>query len=656
MTGPACNLDTQTTQEKKDSRPLFRDLHNCGTAMTGDWALLKHALGDTVLNIWMHLCQVRDKSKVGKHSGKVWYSCLGISRKLEIPLPAVKWAFSKLTRLGLLKPLPAEDMFDEPGWRRRGKKQRVYYRIVYGKFVKFMDEGMGIRTNVYVPKATLLAIQKEKSDWGGIRVGQGTFPTNLTNQYRRLRNLMQFKQDPEKIKKVLAEKNPSVSLAEIERLLEGDEKGTKGSLAVLVSGFSPKQDSNLCALSSSILAQNEPFLVPKQEQPFPKQQHPKPETGTVTNNYSRSLIKTLVTNYVVKQSNFEKETSDSVASQPRRVDPLSALLSGNALLARTSESTASVLLGGSAASQVNALSVEDAQEENWNVVVDQEQGEDVNESCVQDKDEGAAQDESEEVAGKNEGCADKKGGAGVVRESRQAAKVGSGAFSDSGFGGFTLEGFLTRQMLNAAFSSFPDVVTLRLPCIPPPPKLPEEVNEVRDGDMLLLAFQTVLEHVIGKEAYIVELHKNGRNQRKRLDPNLAACAALLREHDLAPIPWVAWSFKQWTAISGGKKKRPPLKWVFNASRVSKQHGWCRAETVNFYATRTVFTESAKELLARWYAMRREVVRNPTADIAALSERVFPGGGYAAFLEKSQMDALKTGESIKSKVENGEWVW
>lgn len=144
---------------------------------------------------------------------------------------------------------------------------------------------------------------------------------------------------------------------------------------------------------------------------------------------------------------------------------------------------------------------------------------------------------------------------------------------------------------------------------------------------------------------------------------LRNCARAMRDHDVEPVAWVAWSWDVWNhaaAQRGRASQPPPLRWVFSDRRVVDRHGWFRSETGHFRTRRMArWAPAVRDLWARWNSLLSRVRGLHPVDHA---DRVrgevavaFPDG-YEAHSARAVAASAAQRAEIADAFERGVYLW
>jgi hypothetical protein len=210
----------------------------------------------------------------------------------------------------------------------------------------------------------------------------------------------------------------------------------------------------------------------------------------------------------------------------------------------------------------------------------------------------------------------------------------------------------------------PEPTATRIPpaYTPAAPKLPANWGDDDTLTLMLATYRKALEALTGERcyAYLGGLPEQGSKARD----GLTAAAAKLREHEVAPAPWVAFSLEVWrehvTAKgkgSKGGKGLPPVGYVFDAERIEAQRGWFRSREGDYCGQEVLMTTAHREVVRRWHAMREALVKAETLDAAETIVVGYTGGGdYDALVQEAVTIGTVLQDEMGRCVRAGGWVW
>lgn len=193
----------------------------------------------------------------------------------------------------------------------------------------------------------------------------------------------------------------------------------------------------------------------------------------------------------------------------------------------------------------------------------------------------------------------------------------------------------------------------RVPCAstPHPPRLQQDASDRELVDALLRAYRgCVSERYRTKCGVLFRGLKPGDKQYA----SILACARALREQDMAPAAWAAFSIDQWRQY-GQNPKPPPITWVMASSRVEKHHGWFHAEESGYGGGRLVFGARHRELVQRYTDCQFWLAQNP-GKLQHLLEHYFPGDLYERLVVDAKKEAVEIQLELNHKASRGDFLW
>ena len=209
---------------------------------------------------------------------------------------------------------------------------------------------------------------------------------------------------------------------------------------------------------------------------------------------------------------------------------------------------------------------------------------------------------------------------------------------------------------------FPSAQYIGVAKLPPPPKL-EEGNIALFIKTLASSYRAGIEARYNKKCYAFT---KGDIEKSKYRKALEDAAKLLKEFEIAPMAWVAWSCDKWLQGYGYEKKNPknkfpPVAWVYSAKRIEQRKGWFDRERASYSGGQLYFTDRHKTLLTKYDGFRRDCLRQATAPIEELvgadeiEQKWFPGG-WEQHYEHAKVAAARDQERLDSLAKRGEFIW
>ena len=219
---------------------------------------------------------------------------------------------------------------------------------------------------------------------------------------------------------------------------------------------------------------------------------------------------------------------------------------------------------------------------------------------------------------------------------------------------------------------YPSTLQIGVAKLPPPTMLPD-APDLEKIKILLAAFRGAIETRIfsqserrsGKRCW---LFTRGNIEKSKHWPMLLAASCELCDKGISPMSWAAWSCDKWSELNSnaGKKKIPPIGWIFSHKRITQHASWFDREAGSYGGGRLFFAEEHKRLLQRYDGFRRDMkktireklIANEEAtidDAEALVEKHFPGG-WKKYYETAQEATSRDQAELFRQVERGEFVW
>lgn len=206
--------------------------------------------------------------------------------------------------------------------------------------------------------------------------------------------------------------------------------------------------------------------------------------------------------------------------------------------------------------------------------------------------------------------------------------------------------------------------------LPSPPSIPEDASELQAVWLMVLAYRGSVEAHYDEPCFIFA---TGDIKQSKYYRSLTDAAETLRDLDIAPGAWAAFSCDVWKEYAQGKAKGkpPPVNFVFSSKRIHEKRGWFRREQGSYSGGRVLFSVEHREVMSRHQAvvqLRRRVLVKlakehgediPTAAakdaLTALVEEWFPGG-YDEWLQRARERGEDDQQRLARMVAEGQYVW
>lgn len=133
----------------------------------------------------------------------------------------------------------------------------------------------------------------------------------------------------------------------------------------------------------------------------------------------------------------------------------------------------------------------------------------------------------------------------------------------------------------------------------------------------------------------------------------------LRDLDIAPAVWVAFSFAAWQQTPRASYGAPPLRWVFSATRVRERRDWYYDWLPSAVSAEVQICADHAELDKDWGRMWDDLLAsNPTTrpEVAVIVHRYFPGDEYDLRMARAKTGNRELQSRINHRVAVGEAVW
>lgn len=191
-----------------------------------------------------------------------------------------------------------------------------------------------------------------------------------------------------------------------------------------------------------------------------------------------------------------------------------------------------------------------------------------------------------------------------------------------------------------------------------PPLLPADLPRVEQAWRLVYAYRGAVERVYKKARLVFGSVETLRTSSHF--PVLVEAAAVLVEHQIAPIPWACWSVELWSGVDGKQAKRPPpVAWVWNPNRIAERRGWFGREAAAFDGGRVFqgqvqqdYRAAYKTLVARLSALPATASEE---EIRPIVRALFPDG-WEEWIEDARAENARAQAAIDREVDRGRWYW
>lgn len=194
--------------------------------------------------------------------------------------------------------------------------------------------------------------------------------------------------------------------------------------------------------------------------------------------------------------------------------------------------------------------------------------------------------------------------------------------------------------------------------LPPMPRISDAAGDVEKVTALVAAYRAAAVKKYGPETKARWIYARGIHPKVKNFRALVNCAELCLEHEISPHGWALFSIDNWIDKNGSGKP-PPVTFVFNRSRLQRQHGWYRSQSAEYSDARVVLGPLHHLLLVRWTRMQGELVRNQPGTVQAVRaivERFFPGKTWDEMVDRARRESRERTALLKDAVASGQWIW
>lgn len=199
---------------------------------------------------------------------------------------------------------------------------------------------------------------------------------------------------------------------------------------------------------------------------------------------------------------------------------------------------------------------------------------------------------------------------------------------------------------------------------PPPPRLPSGLSDNDAAWWLLKAYRGACESRYRSPCNI--LVRRQQFEASKYKGMLIKAAQRLRDAEIAPAAWAAWSTDVWRAAQGkdktvrGTPKFPPLNWVYSQSRMDERTGWFRHEEGAYMTPRVGYTAAARKALEGFQTLAFDVqwaMNRGEKDehLRKVADKYLPGDGWNNLLPKINAQTLEQQQQIDKRRAIGDWL-
>jgi hypothetical protein len=205
-----------------------------------------------------------------------------------------------------------------------------------------------------------------------------------------------------------------------------------------------------------------------------------------------------------------------------------------------------------------------------------------------------------------------------------------------------------RAALGARIPNLPRFPQLKSATIPHPPRLSPDASTELAAREIARAYAGAYEASTGKPCWAAR-----RPERTKNWALLLAAAEFIRDADVPPAAWVAWSFDVWAKKTG---RPPPISWVFSVRRLGDRFDWFSHDHYDEIGGTIVAGPKEKGMFQRYTALLEAIDREGAhADAAPLVARYFPEGWDAA-VAAVEREIRQTRERLETQLADGAWLW
>ena len=195
---------------------------------------------------------------------------------------------------------------------------------------------------------------------------------------------------------------------------------------------------------------------------------------------------------------------------------------------------------------------------------------------------------------------------------------------------------------------------------PQPPKIPSNMSDEAAVDWVMRAYRGACEARYKTPCKM--LSARGALQRSQFFPTVRGAVKDLRERDIAPAAWIAFSIDEWRGFGKdrtktGKPVFPPLRWMFSTKRIAEQEAWFLGKAHLFFGGQTYYGPTGKDVMRRMTMMQVALMRRGlTGETEAqLKEVFFPGHSFEQKVADSNRETAEMQRLLNDRLHRGDWL-
>ena len=224
-------------------------------------------------------------------------------------------------------------------------------------------------------------------------------------------------------------------------------------------------------------------------------------------------------------------------------------------------------------------------------------------------------------------------------------------------GGGDLPAGEARASIGRRVPGMPRLPTFEAAVVPHPPLLSTDCTLDECVAVMLRTYAGAYRAVTGEVAWSVRSVQAAKTEYSKSTLRLLRDAArALRQAEIAPAAWVAWSFDFWCRTKAYTGHPPALGWTFSPGRITERQAWFTSSGAGQSGGAHVTGLRERDLARRWFALGLLVDRERAwEDASPVVARVFPEG-FDEAVRAVEREVTEAKARLAQRVAGGEWVW
>lgn len=204
-------------------------------------------------------------------------------------------------------------------------------------------------------------------------------------------------------------------------------------------------------------------------------------------------------------------------------------------------------------------------------------------------------------------------------------------------------------IMSVELPPFPSAKLLLVARLPSPKVLGQGLSDRECVERMVTAYRGAITSRYKKTSYAFT---RGDLTRSRFYRGFVSASEFLREYEIAPASWCAFSVDAWREYMNSKKE-PGANWVYSIKRLEEKQDWYENELVSYRGGRLIFSDEHKTILRKYEALKKQTMQVELTD--ELIRKFFPHGWETAY-EQATRANKHTQERLNDLVNNGKFIW